>query len=126
MQITINTNVIKNIADLRKLIENADDNDTFTVTKAQPTKLNDCWCGCGGQTKSSFVPGHDSKLHSLAKRIARQQVEITLEDALAALPHDEARADFQHHHDTEKPLHEAREAEKARKRKEREEAADAA
>ena len=64
-----------------------------------------CWCGCGGSTGGRFVPGHDSKFHSLAKQVAR---------GLAVMPEefvsDEAEADFLKWHDAEVPVHEAREA----------------
>lgn len=51
-----------------------------------------CFCGCGGSTKSKFVPGHDARFHGLAKRVVRGEVKA--EDALATLPHDEAREAF--------------------------------
>jgi len=35
--------------------------------------LKPCLCGCGAETKSSFRPGHDSRVHGLAKKIARGQ-----------------------------------------------------
>ena len=63
-----------------------------------------CWCGCGGATGGRFVPGHDSKFHSLAKQVAR---------GLAEMPEfvsDEAEADFMKWHDAEVPVHKAREA----------------
>ncbi len=56
-----------------------------------------CWCGCGGATKSRFVPGHDARFHSLAKKVAR---------GLATMPerfvNENARADFLKHHDAER------------------------
>jgi len=63
-----------------------------------------CWCGCGGLTKSRFMPGHDSRFHSLAKKVARGTED--LEASLANLPHDEARVEFQRHVDAEIPKHE--------------------
>lgn len=51
-----------------------------------------CFCGCGGSTKSKFVPGHDARFHGLAKRVVRGEVKA--EDALATLAHDEAREAF--------------------------------
>ncbi len=60
----------------------------------QPTV---CWCGCGGPTKSRFVPGHDAKFHSLAKKVAR---------GLATMPErfvsEDAKADFLKHLDAER------------------------
>lgn len=40
-------------------------------TKKVPAGFNPCGCGCGDTTKSRFVPGHDSKLHSRVLRLAR-------------------------------------------------------
>lgn len=31
--------------------------------------VNKCACGCKGLTQSRFVPGHDSKLYGMVKRI---------------------------------------------------------
>ena len=65
-----------------------------------------CWCGCGGSTGGRFVPGHDSKFHSLAKQVAR---------GLAEMPEfvsDEAESDFMKWHDAEVPVFEAKEAAK--------------
>ena len=31
----------------------------------------DCKCGCGGQTQSTFVPGHDSRLRGWILRVER-------------------------------------------------------
>ena len=66
-----------------------------------------CWCGCGGATGGRFVPGHDSKFHSLAKQVAR---------GLAEMPEfvsDEAESDFMKWYDAEVPVFEAKEATKA-------------
>lgn len=123
--LTITTTTLTTVQDLldaaaRAVAEGHTPETPLKLSRASEKPLRDCWCGCGGKTKSSFVPGHDSKLHSLAKKVARGQTDTTLEEALAALPHDDAREDFQTHHDSEKPLHEAREAEKARKEAEKE------
>ena len=66
-----------------------------------------CWCGCGGATGGRFVPGHDSKFHSLAKQVARGLV------VMPEFVSDEAEADFMKWHDAEVPVHEARETAKA-------------
>ena len=95
----------------------ADANEQATKRLLDPSKgqPSACWCGCGQQTKSRFVPGHDSRFHGHAKRAARG------EEALPeAFVHAEAEADYRKWHDTEKPLHEAREAEKAKKKADRE------
>lgn len=72
-------------------------NDQKTCKRFQHRQPNVCWCGCGGATKSRFVPGHDARFHSLAKRVAR---------GLAAMPEsfvsEDARADFLKHHDAER------------------------
>lgn len=61
--------------------------DTTTTTAPKV-----CFCGCGGTTKSKFVPGHDARFHGLAKRVIRGQAPA--EAAMASLPHDEAREAF--------------------------------
>ena len=91
------------------------------ASSKSPSQLNTCWCGCGGATKGKFVPGHDAKFHSLAKKAARGQLEAgqTLESILANLPHDAARSEFIHHVEDEIPKwaikQEAESADKARK-----------
>ena len=66
-----------------------------------------CWCGCDGATGGRFVPGHDSKFHSLAKQVARGLV------VMPEFVSDEAEADFMKWHDAEVPVHAARMAAKA-------------
>src|SRR2546425_10342473 len=34
--------------------------------------VRQCECGCGGPTKSRFMPGHDARLFSRLRRDARQ------------------------------------------------------
>ena len=46
------------------------------ATKQKPEV--DCACGCGAQTRSTFYPGHDSRLKGWALRIARNV--LTLDD----------------------------------------------
>ncbi len=53
---------------------------------------NVCWCGCGGATKNRFVPGHDAKFHSQAKKVARGLLD---ENTLPPLPHQEAADEFE-------------------------------
>jgi hypothetical protein len=55
---------------------------------------NTCWCGCGGATGGKFVPGHDSKFHSLAKQVARGLAEMPTE-----FVNEDAEADFLKWHD---------------------------
>lgn len=43
--------------------------------------VNPCDCGCGGTTGSRFVPGHDSKLAGLVKRVKLGL--MTLDDVAA-------------------------------------------
>ena len=78
--------------------------DTMTVeptVESKPSKVKKekvekplvaCWCGCGGQTRGKFVPGHDSRFHGNAKRVARGLLDMDV--TLAGLAHDEARAEF--------------------------------
>lgn len=51
-----------------------------------------CYCGCGRSTKNKFAPGHDARFHGLVKRTIRG--EVNTEDAVATLPHEEAREAF--------------------------------
>ena len=83
---------------------------TAKVSFRRMPTLNDCWCGCGGQTKSRFVPGHDAKFHSDAKKVARG---LLSEDDLPALPHEEAAAEFERCVALERPVWAAKEAAKA-------------
>ncbi|HET7713880.1 MAG TPA: hypothetical protein VFK94_06595 [Patescibacteria group bacterium] len=48
----------------------------------EPKTPNQCLCGCGGDTMSRFVPGHDAKLKSRLLTAARDDDE---EKALEAL-----------------------------------------
>jgi len=107
----IDTNVALTVAELRALILGADDTATVEFFKT-PKKLltGECWCGCGETTKSRFAPGHDSKFHSLAKKVARGIEEMPTEWV-----NDDAEADFMKWHDAEVPKHEARVAAKAEK-----------
>ena len=77
-------------------------------------KTRECWCGCGGETKGGkFIPGHDSKFHSLAKQITRGLSTVTQDDIEETLPCQEAIDDLRHHIALELPLHQAREKAKA-------------
>lgn len=42
----------------------------------KPKPLHDCECGCGGQTHSRFVPGHDSRLHAWILRVERDVIKL--------------------------------------------------
>jgi hypothetical protein len=105
----IDTSCSLTVSELRALILGADDNATVDFFRT-PKKLQTgaCWCGCGEDTKSRFAPGHDSKFHSLAKKVARGQEEMP-----TSFVHADAAADFSKWHDLEVPRHEAREAAKA-------------
>ncbi len=50
--------------------------------------LTTCFCGCGGTTKSKFVPGHDARFHSRVKQVMRD--ELDEQTAFDSLPHEEA------------------------------------
>jgi hypothetical protein len=49
--------------------------DRLLNKPAGKATTNVCWCGCGGTTKSRFVPGHDARFHSNAKNTARGKAE---------------------------------------------------
>lgn len=38
---------------------------------AKPKPLVDCRCGCGGQTRTTFMPGHDSHHRAVVLRVER-------------------------------------------------------
>ncbi len=86
--------------------------------KKEPKAKSVCWCGCGGLTNGKFVPGHDARFHSRAKKVARG--ELNLDEQLAILPHDEARAEFVEHVEKEKPKAAARAEAEAKKKADRE------
>ena len=83
-------------------------------TKMKSDKTNVCWCGCGGATKSKFVPGHDARFHGEAKRYARAIAAGELPET-PDFVHAEAEADFMKWADRELPLAEAKEAAKKAK-----------
>lgn len=115
--ITIRTTTVATVADLLALVADADPSTPISFTKAKKNQPGPCWCGCDGTTKSRFVPGHDSRFHGLAKRVARGEADE--QASLDALPHDEARTEFAKHVAHERPKAEAKAAaeaeEKARK-----------
>lgn len=116
MRINI-TNAVT-VAQLRAQIKNASDDQVLTFFKiAKSKQQNECWCGCGGVTKGKFVPGHDSKFHSLAKQVARG-----LEEMPETFVNEDAKADFMKWHDAEVPMHAERVAAKEAKRFAREQA----
>ncbi len=83
--------------------------ETKIVTRTVKLKpLVACWCGCGGTTRSRFVPGHDARFHGRAKKVARNELDMI--EQLTALPHDEARAEFERHVEMETPKAEAKAA----------------
>ena len=45
---------------------------------------NECACGCGHKTTSTFLPGHDSKLHALVLKIGRGEAKASDLPKLAA------------------------------------------
>ena len=48
------------------------------VVKAKkgPKPPNACECGCGGDTKRRFVPGHDAKLHSMVLKVEKGKAKV--------------------------------------------------
>ena len=77
-------------------------------SSAAKTGTNPCFCGCGGTTKSRFVPGHDARFHSWAKAIARGERDLAT--TLADLPHDLAREEMERCVAHEIPIQQARAA----------------
>lgn len=48
-----------------------------SATRARkPKPMHDCACGCGGQTRSLWVPGHDARAKGWAMRIERNIVTM--------------------------------------------------
>lgn len=45
------------------------------IGRAPKPKTNECECGCGELTASTFVPGHDSRLRGWAIRLERGLVK---------------------------------------------------
>jgi hypothetical protein len=112
----IDTAKVLTIAALRALIADADDATSIEWTKTPKKQLTGtCWCGCGATTKGRFAPGHDSRFHSLAKRVARG--EETMPESFV---NEDAKADFLKWHDAEVPKHAERQAAKAARVAERE------
>lgn len=92
------------VAELLAELSEADADAKVSFGKVRKAdQRNECWCGCGGETRGKFVPGHDSKFHSLAKRVARGQAEMPTEFVNA-----DAEADFMKWHDREVPVWEAK------------------
>jgi hypothetical protein len=83
---------------------------TTTTTKATKT-INPCYCGCGGTTKSKFVPGHDARFHGTVKKVVRGELDAA--PILAALPHDDARNAFIDYAEKIEPVEAAKKAKEA-------------
>lgn len=97
------------VSELQAALQDGDPNAMVVFSKARKAdRKGECWCGCGGETGGRFVPGHDSRFHSLAKQVARGQTEMPEEFVC-----DEAEADFLKWHDREVPVWEAKQAAKA-------------
>ena len=102
----IETNKTWTAADLRAALVGVDPGVVLIFGKTLKSEAKgECWCGCGGSTGGKFVPGHDSKFHSLAKQVARGQ-----EDRPTDFVCDDAEVDFDKWHDAEVPVWEAKEA----------------
>jgi len=99
----IETDTIQTVADLRAAIEDLADDTLLTFGKVlKSQQKSTCWCGCGGETGGKFVPGHDSRFHSLAKKAARDQEPYPTE-----FVNDEAEADFAMWYERELPIWQA-------------------
>ena len=106
MKITTTTTTVRA---LLAALAGRDADEAVEFVRPVKAATGECWCGCGGTTRGGkFVPGHDSKFHSLAKQVARGLAEMPTEWVC-----DGAEDDFLTWHDKEVPLHEAREAAKA-------------
>lgn len=106
----IDTTMSVTVRELLARLEGADPNAVLEFVRTpKKDQVRSCWCGCGQATKSRFVPGHDSRFHGMAKRVARG--EEAMPETWAC---DEAKADFLAWVEAERPLHEARMREKAR------------
>ena len=103
----IETNRAWTVGELLAVVGGADPETVLVFGKTLKSSVKGvCWCGCGGATGGRFVPGHDSKFHSLAKQVARGLV------VMPEFVSDEAESDFMKWHDAEVPVFEAREAAK--------------
>lgn len=78
--------------ELLEELENLDPNETIEFTRSKTQKSGKCWCNCGLDTKSRFVPGHDAKFHSLGRRVGRDESDMPTEWACK-----DAEADFMKH-----------------------------
>jgi hypothetical protein len=65
-----------------------------TTKKKEPKQ---CWCGCGGESKNRFAPGHDMRLKGKALRCARGVNGWHTDEVSESLPHDDARDFFSAH-----------------------------
>ena len=105
----IETNRAWTVAELLVAVDGADPATVLVFGKTLKADVKgECWCGCGGSTRKKFVPGHDSRFHSLAKQVARGQASRP-----ASFVCDAAEADFDKWHDAEVPVHAARVTAKA-------------
>lgn len=43
----------------------------------KPKPLKPCRCGCGGQTRAQWVPGHDSRMRGWILRVERGYVKLS-------------------------------------------------
>lgn len=95
------------VGELLEALEGQERSEEVTFSRPSNKPLVECWCGCEGQTRSRFCPGHDARFHGLAKKVARGLEDY--DESVQNLPHEEAVAEFQRHVERERPLHEARE-----------------
>lgn len=96
------------VGELLEKLEGLDRSEEITFSRPSNKPQVECWCGCGGMTRSRFCPGHDARFHGLAKKVARGLEDR--DESVQGLPHEEAVAEFDRHIRKEIPLHEAREA----------------
>ena len=107
----IELNRVWTVAEIKAALAGQSDDVVVVFEKTRKSEMTGkCWCGCGGVTKNKFVPGHDSKFHSLAKQVARGQAEMP-----ESFVNEDAEADFMKWHDAEVPKWAAKQAAKKAK-----------
>jgi hypothetical protein len=95
------------VGELLEALEGKERSEEVTFSRPNSKPQVECWCGCGGMTRSRFCPGHDARFHGLAKKVARGQEDY--DEQVQALPHEDAVAEFERHVNRERPIHEAKE-----------------
>ena len=77
------------VSELLAELEQLEPDTPIKFSRSTKPKPGKCWCNCGSDAKSRFLPGHDAAFHGLAKKSGRGEVPMPTEFAS-----DEAKADF--------------------------------